>query len=183
MLPNGFVTLREDILAFYNDIYLVAIGSNSSSKPLEVFFYDNHLFHGVRGAIELPEAVWFPPGGFSLERAVNLQNVWRFGLTMTALERPRASQGPPGGGSSASGTTVIIVRKSETLNVFARKHAGKSPSAKRVKTVEQAILKLNTGLKKARKVPIFSWQTGQQTSSQEVKAMRVLAGEKILIPS
>lgn len=180
---SGFVTLREDILKFRDDIWMQAVGKGYGTEPLEVYFYDNHLFHGVKGAVELPERVWFPPTSLSLERAVNLQNVWRLSLTMMTLEKPVAAGSPPGAGKSPNGTTLIIVRKTEDVQALARKHAGKSPSSARVKSVAQAILKLNPDMKRNRTVPIFSAATGQQTESHEVKSMHVLAGEKVLVPS
>lgn len=183
-IRNGFVTLRDHVLEFYEQIYLRALGTGYKN-PVQVWFYDNHLFDGAvkAGKKMLPQMVYFPPNSCQLTRAVNLNNVWQFELTMVSLEKAQTT--PPGAGRSPRGTNLVIVRHDQDLHQLARKHAGKHPTTKRVHAVERELMRLNPKIRQNRYVPIFKPGFGEVPIKEHVfvKRLHVITGEKILLPA
>lgn len=180
--PSGG-SLQDQVQNFYNRIYLRAVGKRTDD--LEVLFYDNHFFDKAISANHIPERVWFPPNSFTVQRAVNLQTVWQLSITMMELDAPKGTHVHSAHAAHRSGTVWVVARANETLAQFARRHAGKKPSDKRVKTVGNAILHLNPALKRKRTVPVytpghFSHADGKP---KQVAAFHVVAGEKVLVPS
>lgn len=176
----GYQTLGAHVLQFYDEIWIQAVGNGYSTDPLEVFFYDNHLFHH-REASGVPERVYFPPNSFTLERSVALNNVWKLGLVMMTLDKPANQQAIP---AKRKGTRIIIVKENDTLPKIARRLAGKNANAKRVKQMENAILHFNPSVRKNRKLPIFSpANTTTPIAEVEVKRMHVVKGQKLTVPA
>src|SRR5208282_5306847 len=86
---EGFETLREHVLRFYDTIWLPAAGPGYSNSPVEVLFYDNHLYAGLPSQANVPERVYFPSqNSFQLLRSVGQNNVWQVQITMVGLDKP-----------------------------------------------------------------------------------------------
>lgn len=180
---GGYETLREHVLRFYDEIWTPAAGPGYSNSPVEVFFYDNHLYAGLPSQAHSPEKVYFPQNGFQLMRAVGQNNVWQLQLTMMSLEKPEqeASSLLHGKGK----TKLYRVKQGETLKKFAAAHAAKShPTAKQILAYEKAILKLNPSVGKNRPVDIFSpSNVTVPVEKIEVKRNHLAAGELLTVPN
>jgi hypothetical protein len=179
--PGEYQTLREHFLQFNDEIWLQAAGQGYSNDPIEVFFYDNHLFAGLPSQAHVPERVYFPAQGFSVMRAVSLNNVWQIQISMVSLEKPSNPTTLPGGKPK---TKQYLVRENETLKKIATKLAGKHPTHKQTLQMEHAIVKYNPGIAKNRPELIFSpANTTTPIKSVEVKRNHVAAGEIITVPA
>jgi hypothetical protein len=178
---QGFQTLREHVLQFHDEIYLQAAGPGYSNSPLEVFFYDNHLYYGTTEAAYVPERVYFPQQGFQLLRSISLNNVWQAQITMVSLEKP---SNPINFSSGKKKTKIIIVEENETLHKISVQQSGRNATAKRILQVEKAIISLNKGITKNRTIPVYSpTNTATIVSEVEVKRLHVVKGEKLIVPA
>ena len=184
---GGYETLREHVLRFYDEIWLAAAGPGYSNNPVDVYFYDNHLYAGLPSQAMIPTKVYFPPNSFQLMRAVGMNNVWQVQITMISLEKP--------GEEAAAITNALLhgkgktkvyrVKAGETLKRFAAIHAAKKhPTAKQILAYEKVILKLNPTVKKTRKVKIYG-PTNLVVPVETVtaKRLRLVAGELLTVPN
>lgn len=182
-ISHGYQTLREHVLAFYDEIWVPAAGQGYSNSPLEVFFYDNHLYYGTTTPSSyVPERVYFPSqSSFQLMRAVTANNVWQINITMVTLDKPANPLTLPG---NKKKTKVYIVKANETLKKISVNIAGKKANHKQVLQVEQFLVRENKRITKTRKVPIFS-PLDTLTSNHEVTVVgyHVAKGEKLIIPA
>jgi hypothetical protein len=178
---NRFETLREHVLRFEDEIWTTAVGQGYSNSPIEVFFYDNHLYHSTRESAFVPERVYFPAQGKQLLRAVSANNVWKLQLTMITLDKPTNPIELPG---HKPKTKIIIVKANETLKKIAVSIAGKHANHKQILTVENFILHYNPTVRKTRYLPIFS-PLNAVTKIGEVKVQgyHVAAGQKLTVPA
>lgn len=180
-ISGGYQTLREHILQFNDEIWEQAVGPGYSNTPVQVYFYDNHLYNGTREAAAIPERVYFPPNGFTLTRSTSAHNVWQAQITMITLAKPSSAVALPG---AKKKTKVIIVQVGQTLHKIAVKVAGHKATAKQVLAAEKKILELNPRVKKTRKEPIFSpANPATKIGEVEIKAHHVRSGEKLTIPA
>jgi hypothetical protein len=182
---GGFETLREHVLRFYDTIWTPAAGPGYSNSPVEVFFYDNHLFAGLPAQANVPEKVYFPQNGFQILRAVGQNNVWQLQLTMVSLEKPSGEEQAAALLHGKGKTKLYLVREGETLKKFAAKHAARSrPTNKQILSYERAILKLNPTVTKNRKISIFSPQSlTVPIETREVKRNHLAPGELLTVPN
>lgn len=188
MQPNGsYVSLRDAVLHFYKEVYLKAIGTGYKN-PVETYFYDAHLFDGTAGPGEqptVPEQVYFPANGFTLERSVSLNNVWRCTISMVSLEKQLPTKGKT---TSKPGTVMTICDADEDLHHYTRRilkaRGEKNPSSKRVQALEKKLRSLNPILNTGGKITTYYQESGRQHATDvPVKRMHVIKGEKILLPT
>jgi hypothetical protein len=179
--PGEYQTLRESFLQFYDEIWLVAAGQGYSSHPVEVFFYDNHLYAGLPERADIPEKVYFPAQGFQVNRSVSLNNVWQVQIAMVSLEKP---SNPTTLGGGKKKTKPYLVKENETLKKIATKLAGRRPTAKQILAMERTIVKYNPKVAKNRTVLIYSpLNTITPTGSVAVKRNHVAKGQILKVPA
>jgi hypothetical protein len=179
--PDGsYATLRQHVLQFHDEIYVRAIGAGYGS-PLEVWFYDSHLFHNTRDAAKAPELVYFPPQSFQLMRSTSQHNVWLLQLTMVTMRKERTGWNSKTG---KPGVEDIRVAEGETLKKLSRQRAGRNASAQRVLRLEKQIIKLNPKITKNRTIPVYGpGESETSIGTIEVKRLHVAKGEKLLVPA
>ncbi len=179
--PGEYQTLRESFLQFYDEIWVTAAGQGYNRNPIEVFFYDNHLYAGLPERADVPEKVYFPAQGFQVNRSVSLNNVWQVQVSMVSLEKP---SNPTTLGGGKKKTKPYLVRENETLKKIAAKLAGKHPTAKQILSMERAIIHYNPKVAKNRTVLIYSpLNTITPVGSVEVKRNHVAKGQVLKVPA
>lgn len=182
---TGFETLREHVLRFYDEIWTQAAGPGYSNSPVDVYFYDNHLYAGLPSQANIPEKVYFPPNSFQLLRAVGQNNVWQVQITMVSLEKPGGEEEAAALLHGKGKTKLYRIKQGETLKKFASQHAAKKhPTNKQILAYEKAILKLNPTVGKNRKVHVYG-PTNLTTPVEtiEVKRNHLAAGELLTVPN
>jgi hypothetical protein len=180
-VPGGYQTLRESFLRFYDEIWVTAAGQGYSGNPIEVFFYDNHLYAGLPEHADVPEKVYFPAQGFQVNRSVSLNNVWQVQVSMVSLEKP---SNPTTLGGGKKKTKPYLVKENETLKKIAAQLAGKRPTAKQVLSMERAIVHYNPKVAKNRTVLIYSpLNTITPIGSVAVKRNHVAKGQVLKVPA
>lgn len=165
-------TTREDVIRFIDTIWTPAVQDAS----LQVHFHDNHLERGHE------EHVYFPPNGLSIQRSVDLQNVWLLEVQMIGLDvRALDDLDTPDQPSNVTSKNRYIVRPGDTLTKIVVKLAGKKSSSTKRRAVLAKVLALNPQLRHARKlVPGAPNYAG--TATVNAKPMRVYVGEVLLLP-
>lgn len=182
---GGFETLREHVLRFYDEIWTPAAGPGYSNSPVEVFFYDNHLFAGLPSQANIPTKVYFPPNSFQLMRAVGLNNVWQVQITMVALEKPGREEAAAALLHGKGKTKIYRVKEGETLKKFASRHAAKKhPTNKQIVAYEKVIIKLNPTVMKTRKVHVYGpANLTVPIETVTVKPGHLVRGELLTVPN
>lgn len=162
-LGNGiFYTSREDVQRFIKSIYLPAMDEQGPVR--HAYFHDNHLERGFE------EHVWFPEGSLTVQRAVDLHNVWAVSLTMISLERRPFAEvvvNP----TTAKGSRYVV-KKGDTLTKIVSHLVGAGASSAKRKAMHATLMTMNPDLSKARPIP------GGGTA----RPLQVYPGELLRIP-
>lgn len=167
VVSGGFYTAREDVQRFLTTIYLPATNGPTRTRK-RVFFHDHHFQRGFE------QHVYFPANSLSIQRSVDLHNVWLLELTMISLEKyPYAEVEANPTTSSTATTRPYVVPAGMTLQKLARKLAGAKASAAKVNSKLQQILTLNPSLRKTR----------TDARGRVVKPMKLFVGEQLILPA
>lgn len=175
VVPGAFFTAREDVQRFLTTIYLPATrGPLRDGK--HVYFHDHHFSRGFE------ERVYFPPNSLTIQRSVDLHNLWLLELTMVSLERfPYGEVEASSSAQRTRGAGSVVVTKGMTLHSIASVRAGVRTSfgqpmnatgATAIKLMITKILGLNPWIKKPRAIP----------GGGVGKPMQVYPGETVILP-
>lgn len=169
---NGFYTHREDVARFYKEIYEPATAGLGRRK-YRVFFHDHHFQRGFE------ERVHFPPNALTLQRSVDLHNVWAIDLQMIGLEKyPYAEVEADPSAPRANGGRRYRVVNGDTLDRIVTRVAGPRASSEKKKRVRAQILELNPRIRKERRV-----EFNGGLSVIVAKPFRLVPGEVLTLPS
>lgn len=167
VVSGRIYTAREDVQRFIKEIWLPATAGPGSQK-LRVFFHDHHFERGFE------ERVHFPPNSLTIQRSVDLHNLWLMELQMVSLEKyPYREIVTETALNPAANVKRYRVKGGDTLGKIVSRVAGKKASKKKRAQVQARILELNPRIRKRRVFP--SGRVGQP--------MRVYPGEVLVIPA
>lgn len=167
VVPGGFYTAREDIQRFLETIYLPATAGVTKDRK-RVFFHDHHFQRGFE------QHVYLGPDSLSIQRSVDLHNLWLIELQMVSLEKyPYAEVDATVAPTRTQSTRVYTVHAGDTLHKIARRLAGRKATSAKVKVVIDKLLRLNPFVRKTRAAP----------SGASVKPMQLGVGEVLRLPT
>jgi hypothetical protein len=189
---------REDVLTFLSLIYEPAIDRSSGYR---VFFHDMHL-DSTSGASGWH--VFFPNNPVSVQRSVDLHNVWLVQITMQTLS-PMLYSGIAkewvADATRKKATYQYKVQFGDTLHKIAKKairedshrysleqmmklilRLNPAVRTKRTITVMQSGLAVNPWLLQAPAPPAFPGLPGTTLETRTVNAMSVAPGETLILP-
>jgi hypothetical protein len=180
---------REDVLTWLAMIYEPAIQRGSKYR---VFFHDMHLDRtsGASGW-----EVFFPNSPVSVQRSVDLHNVWLVQITMQTLT-PNLYSGLQREISADSNRTRATyhyrVVKGDTLHRIAQKAVKHDHHRYSLEQMTNLILRLNPAIKQKRVVNVYRrggqsypspFRNGPSTPTPvTVKSMHVTPGESLILP-
>lgn len=178
-IPTQVYTAREDIQRFITTIYRPSI--QRRKDPLQVYFHDNHFERGSE------ERVFWVGGGITLQRSVDLHNVWLVSIQMTSLEKnPYGDITVDRVEAPKTSNRPYIVKKQMSVTELALQLAGGSTPMKtyaKQAALINGILAANPQLlQKTRTVTIIDSRTGQPTASRTGARGELYPGERIYLP-
>lgn len=174
---NGVInqyTARGDVQRFLDTIYQPV-----TTRPgrYVLRFHDNHYSPDLGGK---GERIYLPSNALSVQRSVDLHNVWLLTLTMVSLEPQADGQLNDAPERATPNSTrrprkLYIVKSGETLHSLVARLAGKKATSKHREALLAALLTLNPQVKNKRTETI----NGAPVS---VAAFHLHAGERIVLP-
>lgn len=166
-----FYTPREEIQRFLKRIYLPAVHDPAGHA---CHFHDNHFERGHESR------VFFPENGLTIQRAVDLHNVWLVEYQMVNLERFPYTDVEAKPSPNRPRTRRYLVKAHDTLTKLAvrllRGHSHRHVPGAKVKAMVHRLLVLNPKLRKKRK-----FKVGDRTIT--LKPHQLHAGEIIRVPA
>lgn len=168
------LTAREDVQRFIRNIYKPATRPMNGGR-LQVYFHDNHMEQGH------DERVFFPQNALSIQRSVDMPNVWLLELQMVGLEKNPFSDVEVERTSNRH-HRKYVVKRGDTLHSIVVRLAGAHSTKKKRKHVLSALLKLNPAIRRKRTLHVGATNfLGDHTVT--AKPMHVVPGEIIVLPT